>query len=177
MTLRQYIKQTYKKGDFFSFSDLPKKLRKGSSIVQLSRFAKEGFITKAQKGQYRLTDNKENGMTTTKHIVEKRNLYFTLQKRGYFWSGSIANPVSFNEQDDNTLIHKALLYLDPEEKELLFSAYPKRKVKRYWINNLLKNPARYNTANWIIATFFFDIKDFNKYTARYGKAQTESSLN
>lgn len=52
MTLKQYIKSTYKEGRIFSFKDLPEKYRKPSSIVQLSRFVKTREIGRLMKGVY-----------------------------------------------------------------------------------------------------------------------------
>ncbi len=52
MTLKQYIKQTYKEGQIFSFKDLPESFRKPSSVVQLSRFVKAQEIGKLMRGVY-----------------------------------------------------------------------------------------------------------------------------
>lgn len=104
-------------------------------------------------------------------IEHKKKLFNLLKQKGYFWSGSIDNPQRFEKEDDMILIHKALLYLDPEEKNYLFNAFNKKQIKKYWREKFIPQNQRYSITNWIIGVMFFNLKitQYNNYLKRYGK--------
>jgi len=52
MTLLQYLEKQYKKGQIFTFDNLPKYLQTNSTIVQLSRLSKKEKIIHIAKGAY-----------------------------------------------------------------------------------------------------------------------------
>lgn len=99
-------------------------------------------------------------------------LYETLREHGAFWSGEIDKNKEFNETDNNILIEKGLLYLEFEEMHLLFKAFPKNKVKKYWRENLVPQSERYDIINRLLGILFFDIKNIDKYLDKYSKAKT-----
>ena len=97
MTLKQYIKQTYKEGQIFSFKDLPESFRKPSSVVQLSRFVKAQEIGKLMRGVYYVPRNSElfGKMPPYSYSI----LEFVCKKTGGYLSGhSLYNEMGFTEQ-------------------------------------------------------------------------------
>lgn len=85
-----------------------------------------------------------------------------LQLKGSLWSFDM----SALPENDEPIIEKALLYLDFEDMHMLFEAYGKTKVKRVWKDRLLKQGNYYSTINWLLALFFFDIKNPTAYLKR-----------
>lgn len=90
-----------------------------------------------------------------------------LVSKGAFWSYNMKQ----SKIDDDTLIEKALLYLDFEDMEKLFKCYSKRKIKEVWKHRLLSQGDYYAKINWLLAVLFFDIKRPNKYLEKYGQCR------
>lgn len=97
MTLKQYIKQTYKEGQIFSFKDLPDAFRKPSSVVQLSRFVKSQEIGKLMKGVYYVPRKSElfGKMPPYSYSI----IEYVCKKTGGYVSGdSVYNEMGLTEQ-------------------------------------------------------------------------------
>jgi len=177
MTLLQYLEKQYKKGQIFTFDNLPKYLQTNSTIVQLSRLSKKEKIIHIAKGAYAIPPLKNKPLKykkprpTMKHqnYSDKLVLYEKLNQNGAFWSGKINNKKKLNESDDDILIEKGLLYLEFEEMHLLFKAYPKNKVKKYWREKLVPQKERYDIINRLLGILFFDIKNIDKYLMCHAK--------
>lgn len=177
MSLYQYITFTYGKGKSFSFKDLAKHYPHKESIqVQLSRLNRNGRIIRQQKGYYMIPTKEmiRNNINSHNSLIheKKRNLFFMLKQRAAFWSGSSDNPQEFNEEDDQELIGKSLLYLELEEMDMLFDIYPYKKVKQHWLHHYVPQPDRYNTLNLILGIKVFHIYNIKSYLKRYGKKRT-----
>ena len=95
----------------------------------------------------------------------KNYIINVLVSKGSFWSYSMKQ----SKIDDNSLIEKALLYLDFEDMERLFMCYSKRKIKEIWKHRLLSQGDYYAKINWLLAVLFFDIKRPDKYLKQYGQ--------
>ena len=93
----------------------------------------------------------------------KNYIINVLVSKGSFWSYSMEQ----SKIDDNSLIEKALLYLDFEDMERLFMCYSKRKIKEIWKHRLLSQGDYYAKINWLLAVLFFDIKRPDKYLKQY----------
>lgn len=101
------------------------------------------------------------------NIKEQNKSYIIniLISKGSFWSYNMNQ----SKIDDNSIIEKALLYLDFEDMEKLFVCYSKRKIKDIWKRRLLSQGDYYGKINWLLAVMFFDIKQPNKYLKRYAR--------
>lgn len=87
-----------------------------------------------------------------------------LHSKGSFWSYE-SNQKNI---DDDSLIEKALLYLDFEDMDKLFVCYSKRKIKDVWKNRLLIQGNFYNKINWLLAVMVFNIRKPDRYLEKYG---------
>lgn len=95
----------------------------------------------------------------------KNYIINVLVSKGSFWSYSMKQ----SKIDDNSLIEKALLYLDFEDMERLFMCYSKRRIKEIWKHRLLSQGDYYAKINWLLAVLFFDIKRPDKYLKQHGQ--------
>ena len=64
---------------------------------------------------------------------------------------------------DTVLIEKTLTYLDIEDIDLLFSIYPKSKIKNVWRNQMALQGEFYGRLNRFLAWMYFDIKNPDRY--------------
>ncbi len=95
----------------------------------------------------------------------KNHIIKLLNQKGAFWSYN--NSESF--PSDETLMEKGLLYLEFEDMHILFELYGMKKLKKYWRENLVPQGKYYSTINWLLALYFFNIKNPDSYLKRYGK--------
>lgn len=177
MTLLQLLKKQYKKGEIFTFDSLPTYLKTNSTIVQLSRLSKKRKIIHIAKGVYAIPPLKNKPTNNKKQRPEMKRpkysdklaLYEKLNQNGAFWSGKLKSKDNIDESNDDILIEKGLLYLDFEDMHLLFKAYPKNKVKKYWLKNLVPQKQRYDIINRLLGILFFNIKNIDKYLLYHAK--------
>lgn len=94
---------------------------------------------------------------------EKYQVYSILNSKGCFWSYAQKNQIP----DDESLIEKALIYLDFEDMHLLFAAFNVRRIKKVWRNNLVSQNQYYSVLNFLLAVFVFKVKNPQGYIKRY----------
>lgn len=90
-----------------------------------------------------------------------------LRSKGSFWSYK----PNQNNIDDDSLIEKALLYLDFEDMDKLFVCYSRKKIKDVWKKKLLPQGSFYNKINWLLAVMIFNIRKPDRYLKKYGPKQ------
>lgn len=98
-------------------------------------------------------------MSAKEYIIE------LLSAKGCFWS----NDISIVSPPDSVLMEKGLLYLEFEDMHYLFEVYGFRQLKKFWRENLVRQGNYYSGINWLLALYFFNIKNPDLYLRRYGK--------
>jgi hypothetical protein len=93
----------------------------------------------------------------------KEQLFNKLKDEHAFWS--FEDPV-MAQISDELLIEKVLIHLDIQEINQLFVLYPKSKIKKVWINNIIPLEPQYHSYNMLFAAVYFDIKDPGRYIKR-----------
>lgn len=93
----------------------------------------------------------------------KAYLLAKLQKENAFWS---FDKSSCRQLDDWNLIKYVLLHLDLPDIDLLFKIYPKGKIKRVWLDELVIQGNYLRNMNICIANLYFDIKHPVQYLKR-----------
>ena len=100
-----------------------------------------------------------------------------LHKEVAFWSYDKA---SCHDLPDEQLIKYVLIHLDLDDINYLFQIYPKTKIKRVWLDELVPQGDYLLSMNLCFAFLYFDIKKplqylksmetrhFNKLAAQYG---------
>lgn len=94
-----------------------------------------------------------------------------------FWSFDKA---SCHDLPERELIKYVLIHLDLDDIRLLFDIYPKKRIKRVWLDELVPQGDYLISMNLCFALLFFDIKrpsqylksmetrHFNKLAEKYG---------
>ena len=90
----------------------------------------------------------------------KQNLVERLHKAQAFWS--YAN-VSAHNISDEELIEKAFITLDVSDIALLFELYQRRYIRTVWKEKMAIQGAYLFNLNVMIALYYFDIKQPEKY--------------
>ena len=103
---------------------------------------------------------------------KKQSLWQQLEKAGCAWSYA-KNPKKI---DDETLVEKALIYLEFEDLHLLLDIYSMSYLRRVWRERLVSQGAYYDIINWLLAAMFFNIHNPDKYLKRYGKPKLEARI-
>ena len=80
---------------------------------------------------------------------------------GGFWSYA-PETVRANISDEQ-LIEAVLERLDLEEIDQLFMLFPKRKIKRVWLNTMVPQGDYYYSLNRFYAWYYFDIRHPDRY--------------
>ncbi|GAB6012023.1 hypothetical protein [Viscerimonas tarda] len=106
----------------------------------------------------------------------KRYLEQKLHKAHAFWS---FDKQSCHHLSDKDLIKYTLIHLDLDDTGLLFDIYPKKQVKRVWLDELVPQGDYLISMNLCFALLYFDVKKplqylksmetrhFNKIAANY----------
>jgi len=94
-------------------------------------------------------------MNNSKEILNKK-----LIDQHDYWSFNVNadTPVP-----DDILIEKTLLYLDIEDINLLFTLFPRKKIKQVWRDRLVIQGDYYRRLNKLLAWMYFDIKNPDQY--------------
>ena len=100
----------------------------------------------------------------------KSHLLKRLQKEHAFWS---YDKSSCQEISDCNLIKHVLIRLDLQDINLLFDIFPKRKIKRIWLDELVPQGDYLRNMNLCFATLYFDIKK----PVQYLKAMESYKMN
>lgn len=90
----------------------------------------------------------------------KQELVELLNNVNAFWS--YAN-ITVDNISDEELIEKVFIYLDMKEISLLFELYPRDYVAKIWRENMAIQRDYLFDLNVMIAMFYFDIKQPEKY--------------
>jgi len=93
----------------------------------------------------------------------KSYLLNQLQKAHAFWS---YDKSSCQEISDYNLIKHVLIKLDLQDINLLFDVFPKRKIKRIWLDELVPQGDYLRNMNLCFACIYFDIKRPLRYLKR-----------
>lgn len=68
---------------------------------------------------------------------------------------------------DEFLIEKTLIYLDIPEINVLFSIFPKEKIRQVWEAKLLPQGEYLFNLNKFLAWFYFDIENDSQYVREH----------
>jgi plasmid maintenance system antidote protein VapI len=90
-----------------------------------------------------------------------------------FWSYSNISPESISDED---LIEKTLTYLDLGEISKLFELFKREYVKRIWRSRMVVQGAYLSALNIMIALYYFDIKQPEKYIQRVEREHLKNML-
>ncbi len=93
----------------------------------------------------------------------KSYLLAKLQKENVFWS---FDKNSCQQLSDWNLIRYVLIYLDLPEIDLLFKVFPKGKIKRVWLDEMIIQGDYLRNTNICLANLYFDIKHPVPYLKR-----------
>ena len=104
----------------------------------------------------------------------KRELVGKLLKVNAFWS--YAN-VSADNIPDEELIEKTFISLDLSDIALLFELYQRDYIRKVWRNGMAVQGDYLFDLNVMIASYYFDIKQPQKYLRRVEKEHLKQLLN
>ncbi len=93
----------------------------------------------------------------------KKQLVESLNKINAFWSYT---GVSAENVSDEELIEKVFIYLDMKDISMLFELYTRNYVRKVWRENMAIQGDYLFSLNVMIAMFYFDIKQPEKYLRR-----------
>ncbi len=93
----------------------------------------------------------------------KAYLLKRLFEENAFWS---YDKEKIKDISDRSLIKNVLRHLDLEDTDLLFDIYPKRLIKRIWLDELVPQGDYLRNMNICFAIVYFDIKQPLKYLKR-----------
>lgn len=96
----------------------------------------------------------------------KSFLFQKLKKNKAFWSYDISEN---NDCIDELIIEKTLIHLDYTDYQYLFNIYPKSKIKKVWLDNMVVQGNYYYSLNYFIAWFCFGIKNPKRFLKRFEK--------
>ena len=89
-----------------------------------------------------------------KKLIEK------LKEKHCFWSYDVD---SITDVPDGMLVELVMIYLDLADIDLLFQLFPKKEVKRMWLENVVAQGERYHVLNRAFAWYYFGIKCPDRY--------------
>jgi len=90
----------------------------------------------------------------------KQYLEKALLKEHAFWS---FDKKSCHNLSDRDLIKYVMIHLDLEDIDLLFEIYPKKKIKRIWLEELVPQGDYLTSMNHCFAVVYFGIKRPSQY--------------
>jgi len=101
----------------------------------------------------------------------REHLLAMLQKEHAFWSYDVT---SVKVMPDESLIEQTLLHLDIDELLLLFQLFPKKMIKRVWVNKIVPLEPTYHGLNRLYAFMFFNIKHPDRFLQYHIKKRLKS---
>jgi hypothetical protein len=93
----------------------------------------------------------------------KQLLFNRLVASSVFWS---YDKTALHSLSDWNLIKYALTHLDLDSINLLFLIFPRKEIKRVWLQELVTQGAYLMNMNVCIANLYFDIKEPVSYLKR-----------
>lgn len=100
-----------------------------------------------------------------KRIIRNR-LCDKLMSKNAFWSYNIK---SFDDISDEEIIEKSFTILDMEDIDLMFELYPRQRIKQVWKNRLAIQGDYMRRLNVMIAMYYFNINNPERYLSRIEK--------
>ena len=89
-----------------------------------------------------------------------------LMEKNAFWSYDVQ---SFDSIPDEELIEKCFTSLDISDIDLMFECYPRNLIKQIWTERMAIQGEYMQMLNVMIAMYYFNIKEPEKYLAKVEK--------
>lgn len=110
---------------------------------------------------------KKHKQSIRNHICEQ------LTAKNAFWSYNIK---SFDTIPDEELIEKCFTTLDIDDINLMFELYPRKQIQQVWRKRMAIQGEYMQRLNILIAMYYFDIKEPEKYLAKVEKQHINNLL-
>ena len=104
----------------------------------------------------------------------RKELISKLKEKHCFWSYDVD---SITDVPDGMLVELVMIYLDLDEINLLFQLFPKKEVKRMWLENVVAQGERYHVLNRAFAWYYFGIKRTDRYVKAMETRQFKKRIN
>lgn len=109
-----------------------------------------------------------------KHKQSIRNhICKQLTAKNAFWSYNVK---SFDSIPDEELIEKCFTTLDIDDINLMFELYPRKQIQQVWRKRMAIQGEYMQRLNILIAMYYFDIKEPEKYLAKAEKQHINNLL-
>lgn len=93
----------------------------------------------------------------------RNHLCEQLVKKNAFWSYDVK---SFDDIPDEELIEKCFTTLDMDDIDLMFELFPRKYIQKVWKERMAIQGEYMQMLNIMIAIYYFNIKEPEKYLAR-----------
>ncbi|MBQ2046815.1 MAG: helix-turn-helix domain-containing protein [Muribaculaceae bacterium] len=110
---------------------------------------------------------KKHKQSIRNHICEQ------LTAKNAFWSYNVK---SFDTIPDEELIEKCFTTLDIDDINLMFELYPRKQIQQVWRKRMAIQGEYMQRLNILIAMYYFDIKEPEKYLAKVEKQHINNLL-
>lgn len=110
---------------------------------------------------------KKHKQSIRNHICEQ------LTAKNAFWSYDVK---SFDTIPDEELIEKCFTTLDIDDINLMFELYPRKQIQQVWRKRMAIQGEYMQRLNILIAMYYFDIKEPEKYLAKAEKQHINNLL-
>ena len=110
---------------------------------------------------------KKHKQSIRNHICEQ------LTAKNAFWSYNVK---SFDTIPDEELIEKCFTSLDIDDINLMFELYPRKQIQQVWRKRMAIQGEYMQRLNILIAMYYFDIKEPEKYLAKAEKQHINNLL-
>jgi addiction module HigA family antidote len=110
---------------------------------------------------------KKHKQSIRNHICEQ------LTAKNAFWSYNVQ---SFDTIPDEELIEKCFTTLDIDDINLMFELYPRKQIQQVWRKRMAIQGEYMQRLNILIAMYYFDIKEPEKYLAKAEKQHINNLL-
>ena len=110
---------------------------------------------------------KKHKQSIRNHICEQ------LTAKNAFWSYNVK---SFDTIPDEELIEKCFTTLDIDDINLMFELYPRKQIQQVWRKRMAIQGEYMQRLNILIAMYYFDIKEPEKYLAKAEKQHINNLL-
>lgn len=110
---------------------------------------------------------KKHKQSIRNHICEQ------LTAKNAFWSYNVK---SFDTIPDEELIEKCFTTLDIDDINLMFELYPRKQIQQVWQKRMAIQGEYMQRLNILIAMYYFDIKEPEKYLAKAEKQHINNLL-
>ena len=110
---------------------------------------------------------KKHKQSIRDHICEQ------LTAKNAFWSYNVK---SFDSIPDEELIEKCFTTLDIDDINLMFELYPRKQIQQVWRKRMAIQGEYMQRLNILIAMYYLDIKEPEKYLAKAEKQHINNLL-